>query len=115
MRLRDVLQASVDRALDGCDALLVPALAIPAPILGSTTVDVNGAAEPIRAAMLRLTQLFNMTGHPSIAIPAAHDVDRLPRGVQIVGQRNQTWRLLEIAAAIDSIIAPDERGRALAC
>jgi Asp-tRNA(Asn)/Glu-tRNA(Gln) amidotransferase A subunit family amidase len=56
-----------------------------------------------------------MTGHPSIALPAAHDVDRLPRGVQIVGPMNQTWRLLEIAAAIDSIIAPDERGRAHAC
>jgi aspartyl-tRNA(Asn)/glutamyl-tRNA(Gln) amidotransferase subunit A len=115
MRLRDVLRASVDRALDGCDALLVPALAIPAPILGSTTVDVNGAAEPIRGAMLRLTQLFNMTGHPSIAMPAAQDVDRLPRGVQIVGRRDETVRLLEIAAAAESIISADQQGRAFAC
>jgi aspartyl-tRNA(Asn)/glutamyl-tRNA(Gln) amidotransferase subunit A len=101
MRLGNVLRAAVDDVLNECDALLAPALAIPAPRLGVTTVDVNGRTEPIRAAMLRLTQLFNITGHPSIALPAVHDVDRLPRGLQIVGRRGQTDRLLDIAESIE--------------
>jgi aspartyl-tRNA(Asn)/glutamyl-tRNA(Gln) amidotransferase subunit A len=105
MRLRERLTAAVDRAMDRCDALLLPALPIPAPVLGVATVDVNGTAEPVRAAMLRLTQLFNMTGHPSVALPAAHDVDRLPRGLQVVGQRHRTARLLDIAAAVERDIA----------
>jgi aspartyl-tRNA(Asn)/glutamyl-tRNA(Gln) amidotransferase subunit A len=108
MRLRVTLTAAVDAALDGCDALLLPALAIPAPPLGASTVDVNGATEPVRAAMLRLTQLFNITGHPSIALPAAHDVDRLPRGLQIVGRRHETTRLLEVAGAIEHHLAKEQ-------
>jgi len=101
MRLREPLTTAVDRALDGCDALLLPALPIPAPPLGASTVDVAGTPEPIRAAMLRLTQLFNITGHPSIALPAPHDVDHLPRGLQIVAPRHQTERLLAVATAVE--------------
>jgi aspartyl-tRNA(Asn)/glutamyl-tRNA(Gln) amidotransferase subunit A len=106
MTLRTRLTAAVDRAMDGCDALLLPALPMAAPPLGAATVEIGGAHEPVRAAMLRLTQLFNLTGHPSIALPAAHSADRLPRGLQIVGRRDATRRLLEIACAI----APDIAG-----
>jgi aspartyl-tRNA(Asn)/glutamyl-tRNA(Gln) amidotransferase subunit A len=105
MRLRDVLRASVTHALGNCDALLLPALSIPAPPIGAATVDVDGTAAtraPVRATMLKLTQLFNMTGHPAIAIPAGKGSDGLPRGLQLVGNRGETWRLLEIAAAVES-------------
>ena len=33
--------------------------------------------------MLRLTQLFNVTGHPAMAVPAGLGRDGLPRSVQI--------------------------------
>ena len=56
--------------------------------------------------MLRLTQLFNMTGHPSLALPAPQDVDALPRSVQIVGRRHQTERLLTIAAEVERRLVP---------
>lgn len=104
MRLRALLTAMVDRALDGCHTLLLPTLAMPAPVLGATTVDLGGSTEPIRAAMLRLTQLFNITGHPSIALPAPHAADRLPRSIQLVGRRYQTDRLLEIAAGVEDVL-----------
>lgn len=101
MRLRDTLVREVDRALHGCDALLLPALAIPAPTLGASTVEVGGLTQPVRAAMLKLTQLFNLTGHPAISIPAGSGMDRLPRGLQLVGHRGRTERLLEVAAAVE--------------
>jgi aspartyl-tRNA(Asn)/glutamyl-tRNA(Gln) amidotransferase subunit A len=107
MRLREALTAAVDRALDGCDALLLPALAIPAPPLGATTVETGGGPEPVRAAMLRLTQLFNITGHPAIALPARAGHDRLPRGLQLVGRRNATGRLLDVAGSVERCIAGD--------
>jgi aspartyl-tRNA(Asn)/glutamyl-tRNA(Gln) amidotransferase subunit A len=100
MRLRAALTRAVDRALDDCDALLLPTLPIAAPPLGATTVEVDGTSEPTRAAMLRLTQLFNMTGHPSLALPAPQDVDALPRGIQIVARRHQTDRLLAIGRRV---------------
>jgi aspartyl-tRNA(Asn)/glutamyl-tRNA(Gln) amidotransferase subunit A len=105
MRIRQALTAAVDRALDACDALVVPTLPIPAPPLGAATVDVNGVAEPVRAAMLRQTQLFNLTGHPSLALPAPQQVDALPRSVQIVGPRHTTGRLLGIARTVERCLA----------
>ena len=101
MQMREWLRAGVDQALDGCDALLLPTLAIPAPILGATTVDVDGHTEPVRAVMLRLTQLFNLTGHPAIALPSGRTSEGLPIGMQLVGHRDQTSRLLHLAQAVE--------------
>jgi aspartyl-tRNA(Asn)/glutamyl-tRNA(Gln) amidotransferase subunit A len=101
MHARTVLRRAVDRALDGVDALMLPALAIGGPPIGATSVDVDGRAEPVRAIMLRLTQLFNITGHPAIAIPCGRGRDGLPRGLQLVGHRGGTERLLAVAAAIE--------------
>lgn len=101
LRLRDVLTGAVDRALERCDGLLLPSLAIPATPIGATLVDVGGTREPVRAAMLRLTQLFNITGHPAIALPNGETTDGWPTSVQIVAGRGETARLLEIAAAVE--------------
>jgi aspartyl-tRNA(Asn)/glutamyl-tRNA(Gln) amidotransferase subunit A len=104
MRLRAHLTASVDRALQRCDALLLPALPIPAPPIGATTVIVEGVELPTRATMLSRTQLFNITGHPAIALPAGRGSDGLPRSLQLVGARGRTERLLDVAAALESVI-----------
>jgi Asp-tRNA(Asn)/Glu-tRNA(Gln) amidotransferase A subunit family amidase len=53
--------------------------------------------------MLRLTQLFNLTGHPAISIPIP--VDGLPVGLQIVGRRGRTMDLLAVAAACERALA----------
>ena len=101
MQLRVVLGDAVDRALAGCDALLLPTQPIPAPILGEATVDVDGTREPVRAAMLRLTQLFNITGHPAIAVPAGTTDDGWPVSIQLVGHIAGTNRLIQVAAAVE--------------
>jgi aspartyl-tRNA(Asn)/glutamyl-tRNA(Gln) amidotransferase subunit A len=106
-RLRERLRLEVDRALDGCDALLLPTLPIPAPKLGAATVDINGTPEPVRGTMLRLTQLFNVTGHPAIALPAPQDVDTLPRSMQLVGRRHETQGLLTVASAVERVLRQD--------
>jgi Asp-tRNA(Asn)/Glu-tRNA(Gln) amidotransferase A subunit family amidase len=51
--------------------------------------------------MLRLTQLFNITGHPAIALPCGAGRDGLPRSVQLVGRRGETDRLLDLAALVE--------------
>ncbi len=105
MELRDLLTRSVDAALTRCDALLLPALAIPAPVLGQASVDVDGSPEPVRAIMLRLTQLFNITGHPAIAVPAGRTRAGLPIGMQLVGRRSGTAALLNVAEQVERQIA----------
>jgi aspartyl-tRNA(Asn)/glutamyl-tRNA(Gln) amidotransferase subunit A len=101
MNGRAALRRAVDRALEGLDALVLPSLAIGAPPLGAGSVTIDGVQEPVRAMMLRLTQLFNITGHPAIAVPCGTATDGLPRSVQLVGHRGGTERLLAVAAALE--------------
>jgi aspartyl-tRNA(Asn)/glutamyl-tRNA(Gln) amidotransferase subunit A len=76
-------------------------MAVPAPPIGASTVDVDGVTLPVRAAMLKLTQLFNMTGHPAIVLPGGDGRDGMPRALQLVGHRGRTERLLDVAAAVE--------------
>lgn len=101
MHARTVLRRAVDRALEGLDALMLPALPIPAPPLGAASIEIEGSKAPVRAIMLRLTQLFDITGHPAIALPCGSNGEGLPHSLQLVGHRGGTDRLLEVAALVE--------------
>jgi aspartyl-tRNA(Asn)/glutamyl-tRNA(Gln) amidotransferase subunit A len=103
-RGREVLRCEVDAALGGRDALVLPTLPIPAPQLGAQTVQVGSRTESIRAMMLRLTQLFNLTGHPAISLPCGTTADALPCGLQLVGRINRTDGLLAVAHVCEEIL-----------
>jgi aspartyl-tRNA(Asn)/glutamyl-tRNA(Gln) amidotransferase subunit A len=106
LRGRGVLAAEVDAALRGRDALLLPSLAIPAPKIGLATVKLGGVDEPVRNAMLRLTQPFNITGHPALTIPCGATLEGLPLGAQLVGASNRTHDLLRVGAAAEPYFGP---------
>jgi aspartyl-tRNA(Asn)/glutamyl-tRNA(Gln) amidotransferase subunit A len=98
---REVLRREVDAAIGDRDGLVLPTLPIPAPLIGAESVAINGTNEPVRALMLRLTQLFNLTGHPAISIPCGRTSKGLPCGLQLVGRRDETEGLLEVALACE--------------
>jgi aspartyl-tRNA(Asn)/glutamyl-tRNA(Gln) amidotransferase subunit A len=103
LELREVLRREVDGALADKDALVLPALPIPAPTIGAVSVLLGGVLEPVRSLMLRQTQLFNLTGHPAIAVPAGSTSAGLPCSVQLAGA--DTERLLPVAGACEAQIA----------
>ena len=84
--------------------LALPTLPIVAPPIGAADVDIDEARGrmPVRAAMLRHTQLFNLTGHPAISLPVP--TAGLPVGLQLVGHRGATADLLAIAAAAERVL-----------
>lgn len=104
MHGREVLRATIDGALGFSDVLLAPTLPIEAPLLGAPSVTIDGVAEPIRNLMLRLTQPFNISGHPSISIPCGKTSAGLPAGVQLVGRHGGTADLLGAALAAEPYI-----------
>jgi aspartyl-tRNA(Asn)/glutamyl-tRNA(Gln) amidotransferase subunit A len=104
---REILRREVEAALSGCDALVLPTLPIPAPPIGAESVVVNGALEPVRGLMLRLTQLFNLTGHPAVSIPCGATSDGLPCGLQLVGRQFETDALLQVALACETQITSE--------
>ncbi|MBW8868464.1 MAG: amidase [Acidobacteria bacterium] len=96
-RTRAKLREAVDAALDGCDALILPSLPMPAPLIGASTVRLGRHEEQLRPMMLRLTQLFNLSGHPAISLPCGTTASGLPCGFQLVGRRQATTALLSVA------------------
>jgi aspartyl-tRNA(Asn)/glutamyl-tRNA(Gln) amidotransferase subunit A len=105
----EYLRREVDAALEGHDALILPTLPIPAPPIGVETLTIAGSEQPVRALMLRCTQLFNLTGHPALSIPCGTTSRGLPCGVQLVGRRSETDALMRVALAVDTISSPVER------
>jgi aspartyl-tRNA(Asn)/glutamyl-tRNA(Gln) amidotransferase subunit A len=77
-RERPGLRAAADHAMDGIDAMLLPATAIVAPLVG--------AGDEVREPLARFTRPFNTTGQPVVALPAP--VRGLPVGMQVVGRTN---------------------------
>jgi aspartyl-tRNA(Asn)/glutamyl-tRNA(Gln) amidotransferase subunit A len=103
--VREALRRDVDAALGADAALMLPTLPLPAPTIGATKVQIGERTELVRALMLRLTQLFNLTGHPAISLPCGATASGLPCGLQLVGARGGTENLLATAAAVELLIA----------
>jgi aspartyl-tRNA(Asn)/glutamyl-tRNA(Gln) amidotransferase subunit A len=99
---RDVLRHEVVAALNGRHGLLLPSMPVPATPLGASTLRIGKAEEPVRNVTLRLTQLFNITGHAAITIPNGATAAGLPTGAQLVGPA--TGPLLQLAASLEATI-----------
>lgn len=85
------LRAEAEAALEGIDALLVPAVPYVAPVIG---------ARLERGTLLGFTRPFNTTGHPVITLPAP--TTGLPVGIQVVGHFGGERHLVEVALALEA-------------
>jgi aspartyl-tRNA(Asn)/glutamyl-tRNA(Gln) amidotransferase subunit A len=112
MRGKDVLTREVEAALVGRDALMVPTIGMPAVPLGVATVMVGGVEEPVRNVAMRLTQLFNLTGHPALTMPCGVSSSGLPIGLQLAGPARDTPALLDVASVVEAVLA-ERRGSGL--
>lgn len=101
---RDTLRRDVDNALHHCHCLVLPTLPMPAPRLGTTAIDLAGVRYDIRQLTLRLTQLFDLTGHPAISVPMGLSTTGLPTAVQLIGSIGDTPSLLRVAARYEATL-----------
>jgi aspartyl-tRNA(Asn)/glutamyl-tRNA(Gln) amidotransferase subunit A len=103
---RAQMRKAVDSVLSDCDVLVLPTMPIPPQPVGAATVVVDSIEQPLRPLTLRLTQLFNLTGHPAISIPCGETRDRLPCGIQLVGRHKQTPELLQTSLSCEAFVTP---------
>jgi aspartyl-tRNA(Asn)/glutamyl-tRNA(Gln) amidotransferase subunit A len=88
---RAELLALVVAAMEGFDALLAPATAMVAPVIG---------AGDVREPLTRFTRPFSTTGQPVVTLPAP--AYGLPVGIQVVGRPGEDLRLLEVSLALEA-------------
>lgn len=111
LRGRDVIAGEIDAALAGRDALLCPTMPVSAPLLGTTMVAVGNATDPVRSAMLRLTQAFNLGRQPALTVPCGRAVTSgMPVGLQLVGAGGHTCELLAIGLSVERALAQTASG-----
>jgi amidase len=83
LRRRD-FTGRVHAALEPVDAMLLPAQPIAAPTVARMATLGQEPAE--LAALIRYTAPFDMSGHPTLTLPAAFTAQGLPLAVQFVGR-----------------------------
>ncbi len=72
--------------------------------LGAESVDVGDRREALRPVMLRLTQPFNLSRHPAVALPCGKGAG-LPVSLQVVGKHARTGALLDLCSALAPLVA----------
>jgi aspartyl-tRNA(Asn)/glutamyl-tRNA(Gln) amidotransferase subunit A len=103
---REVIARDIEAALEGLDALLCPTMPVAAPPLGAVNVAVGSSSEPVRNAMLRLTQPFNVGRQPAITLPCGvTPTAGMPVGLQMAGASGHTAALLRLALSAERALA----------
>lgn len=99
-RARRFVRRELLRVLAGVDALLTPAVPVPAPRIGEPQMTAGGVTAPPAYFMVRNTALFNLTGLPALSVPCGR-VEGLPVGLQIAGRPWEEALLLRVGQALE--------------
>jgi aspartyl-tRNA(Asn)/glutamyl-tRNA(Gln) amidotransferase subunit A len=101
-RARRLIRAEIDDRLRPVDCLLAPTLPVSAPPVGATEVAIDGRAVATRPLLTMFTRLFNLSGHPVIAVPCGFSAGGMPLSMQLVGRAFDEAALLRVAHAYES-------------
>lgn len=98
-RVRRDFTASLDRALEQFDVLILPTL----PDFPITIEEARNGKSVI--AMSSLIRPFNLSGHPALSLPLPVDGSSLKAGLQIVGRKGDDEKVCAIAARFEAALA----------
>ena len=75
-------------AMDGVDAVLLPAIPFPLPTIEETDTETKGGPAVLKmvAGFTGLTRPFNTLGLPALSLPCGFDRNGAPIGLQLVGR-----------------------------
>jgi aspartyl-tRNA(Asn)/glutamyl-tRNA(Gln) amidotransferase subunit A len=98
-QVRALVRADVDAALSRRDVLLAPGTPVAAPGVDERQVTLGDGPSDVRAALLRYTRPFNLSGHPVCSVPCGFTAGGLPIGMQLVGRPFDEATVLRAADA----------------
>ncbi len=98
---RRLLRDEVDSVLDRFDCLLAPTTAIAAPPVDAKEVSIGDRKMRVRPAITMFTRLFNLTGHPVLALPCGFNSEGMPLSMQLVGRAFDEATILRLGKAYE--------------
>jgi len=102
-RVRRMIADSFDAAFKKCDFIVCPSSSGPAMPLDSDLT-------PLEYYALDLfTVAMNLAGIPAVSVPAGRSANDLPLGLQIIGQKFDDARVLQVAKHIEIFAGLDNR------
>jgi aspartyl-tRNA(Asn)/glutamyl-tRNA(Gln) amidotransferase subunit A len=98
---------AVQTWFDRCDIVATPTMSRPPmaashPIANPITVNGKEAGD-MRVAWVPYLNVFNLTGHPALSVPAGFTSAGLPVGLQLVGRWHEEAQLLRVAAEVERL------------
>ena len=88
------------------DVLMLPTSQVPPfPVEQEFPETINGQPMPDYLAWMRSAWFITVTGCPAISVPAGTTADGLPVGIQLVARHGADRQLLEVAAAVEELLA----------
>ena len=102
MRWRTRIQAAWQEMFATIDVLLAPTLVGPATLRSDPFISwPDGSVEAATAAYVRYSAPANVTGLPSLSVPAGFTTDGLPLGVQILGKPFAEPEIVQVGYALE--------------
>lgn len=93
------------------DVLVLPTSQVPPfPVEQEFPETINDEVMPDYLAWMRSAYFITVTGCPAISVPAGTTADGLPVGIQLVARHGADRALLEVAAAVEALLAPSGGG-----
>lgn len=99
LEARTALQQEFNAALKNVTAIFAPTVPVGAPKIGEESIVIDGEAEDVRTALVRLNRPSNLTGLPAISLPCGFTAEGMPIGLQIIGRALDEAHLLQLGAA----------------
>lgn len=99
---RAAMTKAVDDVLQTVDAILAPTLCVVRPRKAAATVIIAGVEQDFTMGLVRLTCLFDHTGHPAVSLPVRGAPDPLASSIQVIGPHGREDRVLGVAEMIQS-------------
>jgi aspartyl-tRNA(Asn)/glutamyl-tRNA(Gln) amidotransferase subunit A len=102
LRLRTLIQAAWKEMFSAIDVLLAPTVVAPATLRSDPFLTwPDGTVEGATGAYVRYSAPANVTGLPSLSVPAGFTTDGLPLGVQILGKPFAEPEILQVGYALE--------------
>ncbi len=102
---RRAFSSAIRAAMQPVQALVLPALPIPAIRVEQayTDIHIDGVTENATVSLLRLNMPFNLAGLPAVSLPCGFTSHGLPIGLQLAGKPFEEAMILRIAHAYQQL------------